>query len=166
MILGFLLRTEQWMRGLKSTLVAFRSGKALPFSTLGFVTLMQSLIKASSQNKSTASMRVRKRERMPAGCWKSHTAPLFHWYLLPQEEWQTNWRGITVHWLNFHWLKKRRGLWYYNVMDSRQSLIRPPEVSARLCFNKACNIACRAELGRFPLNITINQKSLKYILYI
>ena len=51
-------------------------------------------------------------------------------------------------------------------MDSRQSLIRPPEVSARLCFNKACNVACRAELGRFPLNITINQKILKYILYI
>ena len=32
--------------------------------------------------------------------------------------------------------------------------------------NKASNIACRAELGRFPLNITINQKILKYILYI
>ena len=26
--------------------------------------------------------------------------------------------------------------------------------------NKASNIACRAELGRFPLNITINQKML------
>ena len=32
--------------------------------------------------------------------------------------------------------------------------------------NKASNIACRAELGRFPLNITIDQKILKYILYI
>ena len=32
--------------------------------------------------------------------------------------------------------------------------------------NKASNIACRTELGRFPLNITINQKILKYILYI
>ena len=32
--------------------------------------------------------------------------------------------------------------------------------------NKASNIACRAELGRFPLNITVNQKILKYILYI
>ena len=32
--------------------------------------------------------------------------------------------------------------------------------------NKASNMACRAELGRFPLNITINQKILKYILYI
>ena len=32
--------------------------------------------------------------------------------------------------------------------------------------NKASNIACRAELGRFPLNIIINQKILKYILYI
>ena len=32
--------------------------------------------------------------------------------------------------------------------------------------NKASNIACRAELGLFPLNITINQKILKYILYI
>ena len=32
--------------------------------------------------------------------------------------------------------------------------------------DKASNIACRAELGRFPLNITINQKILKYILYI
>ena len=27
-------------------------------------------------------------------------------------------------------------------------------------------MACRAELGRFPLNITVNQKILKYILYI
>ena len=33
--------------------------------------------------------------------------------------------------------------------------------------NKASNIACRAELGRFPLNIAINQKIiLKYILHI
>ena len=32
--------------------------------------------------------------------------------------------------------------------------------------NKATNIAWRVELGRFPLNITINQKILKYILYI
>ena len=32
--------------------------------------------------------------------------------------------------------------------------------------NKASNIACRAELGCFSLNITINQKILKYILYI
>ena len=32
--------------------------------------------------------------------------------------------------------------------------------------NKASNIACGAELGRFPLSITINQKILKYILYI
>ena len=32
--------------------------------------------------------------------------------------------------------------------------------------NKASNIACRTELGRFPLNITINQKNVKYILYI
>ena len=32
--------------------------------------------------------------------------------------------------------------------------------------NKASNIACWEELGRFPLNITINQKILKYILYI
>ena len=32
--------------------------------------------------------------------------------------------------------------------------------------NKASNIACRAELDQFPLNITINQKILKYILYI
>ena len=32
--------------------------------------------------------------------------------------------------------------------------------------NKASNIACVAELGRFPLNITVNQKRLKYILYI
>ena len=31
---------------------------------------------------------------------------------------------------------------------------------------KACNIACRAEFGRFPLNIAINQKILKYILFI
>jgi len=42
--------------------------KALPFSTLGFVTRMQSLIKASPQNKSTASMRARTRECMPLGC--------------------------------------------------------------------------------------------------
>ena len=33
-------------------------------------------------------------------------------------------------------------------------------------YNKASNIACRAELGRVPLNISINQKILKYILYI
>ena len=32
--------------------------------------------------------------------------------------------------------------------------------------NKASDIACRAELGRFHLNITINKKILKYILYI
>ena len=32
--------------------------------------------------------------------------------------------------------------------------------------NKASNIACREELGRFSLDITINQKILKYILYI
>ena len=32
--------------------------------------------------------------------------------------------------------------------------------------NKASNIVCKAELGRFPLNITSNQKILKYILYI
>ena len=32
--------------------------------------------------------------------------------------------------------------------------------------SKASNIARRAELGRFPLNITINQKIFKYILYI
>ena len=32
--------------------------------------------------------------------------------------------------------------------------------------NKASSTACRAELGRFPLNITVNQKRLKYILYI
>ena len=32
--------------------------------------------------------------------------------------------------------------------------------------NKASNIACRAELGRFPVNVTINKKILKYILYI
>ena len=31
--------------------------------------------------------------------------------------------------------------------------------------NKASNAACRAKLGRLPLNITINQKILKYILY-
>ena len=31
-------------------------------------------------------------------------------------------------------------------------------------YNKASNIACRAELGRVPLNISINQKILKYIL--
>ena len=32
--------------------------------------------------------------------------------------------------------------------------------------NKASDIACGAELGRFHLNITINKKILKYILYI
>ena len=32
--------------------------------------------------------------------------------------------------------------------------------------NKASNIACRAELGCCPLNNTINQKILNYILYI
>jgi len=44
------------------TLVAFGSGKALPFSTLGFVTSMQSLIKPPPQKKSTTSMGVRRRE--------------------------------------------------------------------------------------------------------
>ena len=32
--------------------------------------------------------------------------------------------------------------------------------------NKASNTACRAELARFSLNITINQKILTYIFYI
>ena len=32
--------------------------------------------------------------------------------------------------------------------------------------NKASNIACRAELGRFPLNIAISQRILNYILYL
>ena len=32
--------------------------------------------------------------------------------------------------------------------------------------NKASNIACKAELGRFPLNITINKKILKYHLFV
>ena len=40
----------------------FWSGKTLPFSTLGFVTRMQGLIKTSSQSKSTASIRVRGKE--------------------------------------------------------------------------------------------------------
>ena len=31
--------------------------------------------------------------------------------------------------------------------------------------NKASNIACRTELGHFPLSITITQKLLNYILY-
>ena len=32
--------------------------------------------------------------------------------------------------------------------------------------NKASNVACRAELGRFPLIIAINQRILNYLLYI
>ena len=32
--------------------------------------------------------------------------------------------------------------------------------------NKASNTACRAELGRLPLNVTINQRILNYIFYI
>ena len=32
--------------------------------------------------------------------------------------------------------------------------------------NKASNIACKAELGRFPLNIAISQRILNYILYL
>ena len=36
----------------------------------------------------------------------------------------------------------------------------------RYISNKASNVACRAELGRLALNITINQKILNYILYI
>ena len=32
--------------------------------------------------------------------------------------------------------------------------------------NKASNIACGAELGRFPLNITINKKNSQIHLYI
>ena len=31
--------------------------------------------------------------------------------------------------------------------------------------NKASDIACRAELGRLPLNVTINQRILNYIFY-
>ena len=82
--------------------------KALPFSTLGFVTRMQSLIKASQQNKSTASMRVRRRECMPLGCKKSNKAPLLQWYLLPPNKWQVNARGITADWLNFYQTRKER----------------------------------------------------------
>ena len=36
--------------------------------------------------KSTAGMRVRRRECTPAGCKKLNKAPLFHWYLLRLEE--------------------------------------------------------------------------------
>ena len=32
--------------------------------------------------------------------------------------------------------------------------------------NKASNVACRAELGRFPLTIAINQRILNYLLYL
>ena len=32
--------------------------------------------------------------------------------------------------------------------------------------NKASNMACRAELGRLPLNIAINQKIINYFLYL
>ena len=32
--------------------------------------------------------------------------------------------------------------------------------------NKASNMACRAELGRFPLIIAINQKIINYFLYL
>ena len=32
--------------------------------------------------------------------------------------------------------------------------------------NKASNITCSAEIGHFPLNVTINQKILNYMLYI
>ena len=32
--------------------------------------------------------------------------------------------------------------------------------------NKACYVACRAELGRFPLILAINRKTLNYILYL
>ncbi|KAL9974166.1 hypothetical protein ACROYT_G011177 [Oculina patagonica] len=32
--------------------------------------------------------------------------------------------------------------------------------------NKASNVACRAELGRFPLLITINQRILNYLIYL
>ena len=32
--------------------------------------------------------------------------------------------------------------------------------------NKASNITCKAELGRFPLNIAINQRILNYMLYL
>ena len=32
--------------------------------------------------------------------------------------------------------------------------------------NKASNMACRAELGRFPLIIAINQRTINYFLYL
>ena len=67
-------------------LVASGRGKALPFLMLGSVTQMQSRMEASPQNKSTASMRVRRRECTPADCYKWNKAPLHHWCLIPPEE--------------------------------------------------------------------------------
>ena len=83
-----------------------RQGSA--FFMLESVTQMQSRIEASPQNKSTASMRARRRECTPAECKKSNKAPLHHWYLLPPEEWQMNARGITVDWPNFYQSRRER----------------------------------------------------------
>ena len=42
-----------------------------------------------------------------------------------------NARDITVDWLNFYQPRRKR-LQYYDVMDSRQSFICPPEVCAAM----------------------------------
>lgn len=70
----------------------------------GVVNRTQSLILASLQNKSTANMRVRKRNCTPVGCKKSNNALLFHWFLLTPEGWQLTATGIVV-----DWLKKKKG---------------------------------------------------------
>ena len=50
-----------------------------------------------------------------------------------------------------------------HTVDQWKSLLKKRYLEVN---NKASNTACREELGRFPLNITINQKILKCILYI
>ena len=92
------------MPGSTFKLLAVGCGKALLFSTLGFVNRTQSLILASLQNKSTSSMRVRKRNYAPVGCKRSNNALLFHWFLLTPEGWQLTATGIIV-----DWLKKKKG---------------------------------------------------------
>ena len=82
------------MPDLKSTLVVFGSCKELPFSTLGFVRRMQSLIKASPQNKSTAS-RVLEVGRLL-------------YFTGIQTATTLNSRGFTEHWLNFYQPRKER----------------------------------------------------------
>ena len=108
---------------------------------------MQSLTEVSPKHKSTASMRVRRRECTPSGCLKSNKAPLLHWYLLPLEEWEMNARGITVDWLNFYQPRRE------NITELQyHALPRSALLGLR---GSRCT-------RRAPLNITLNPNPKPY----